>query len=115
MALGAFALALAIFLFFSPLLSLLLGNNWRTDTAFLLLVFAPAAVRCCVSPVTGIFIIRSRLRVCAVWQTAYFLLTIITFGCLGGRLSLEHLLAAYAVNEAVCYGLYLYLADRAAE
>jgi O-antigen/teichoic acid export membrane protein len=112
---GACALAVAIELFFSPLLSLLLGHNWRTDTAFLLLVFAPVAVRSCVSPVTGIFLVRSRLRICALWQTLYFLVTGGTFYYLAGRVSLEHLLAAYAVSETVCYGLYLYFADRAAK
>lgn len=112
---GALALAVAIALFFSPLLSLLLGAHWRTDTGFLLLVFAPIAVRSCVSPVTGIFIVRNRLRACAVWQALYFLATVTIFTCLAGHTSFEHLLAAYALNEAVCYALYLYLADRAAE
>jgi O-antigen/teichoic acid export membrane protein len=107
-------LTLAIALFFSPLLSWLLGQNWRTDTAFLLLVFAPIAVRSCVSPVTGIFIVCKRLRICAVWQVIYFLITAGTFYLLAGHVSLEHLLAAYAVSEALCYGLYLYLADRVA-
>ena len=108
------ALVIAIALFFSPLLSLLLGQNWRTDTAFLLLVFAPIAVRSCVSPVTGIFIVCNRLRVCAAWQIFYFLITACTFYFLAGHVSLEHLLAAYAVSETFCYGLYLYLADRVA-
>lgn len=107
-------LAIAIALFFSPLLSWLLGQNWRTDTAFLLLVFAPIAIRSCVSPVTGIFIVCKRLRLCAVWQVFYFLITAVTFYFLAGHVSLEHLLAAYAVSEAFSYGIYLYLADRVA-
>jgi O-antigen/teichoic acid export membrane protein len=112
---SACALAVAIELFFSPLLSLLLGDGWRTDSAFLILVFAPVAVRSCVSPVTGIFLVRNRLRICALWQALYFLVTAGTFYYLAGRLSLEHLLLAYAVSETFCYGLYLYLADRAAK
>ncbi|WP_334395889.1 lipopolysaccharide biosynthesis protein [Bradyrhizobium sp. AZCC 2289] len=112
---GACALAVAIELFFSPLLSLLLGHNWRTDTAFLMLVFAPVAVRSSVSPVTGIFLVRNRLRICATWQIFYFVVTASIFYYLAGQVSLEYLLAAYAVSETVCYGLYLYLADRVAE
>jgi O-antigen/teichoic acid export membrane protein len=107
-------LLIAIALFFSPLLSWLLGQNWRTDTTFLLLAFGPIAVRSCVSPVTGIFIVCKRLRLCAAWQVFYFLITAGTFYFLAGHVALEHLLAAYAASEAFCYGLYLYLADRVA-
>ncbi|WGS29839.1 oligosaccharide flippase family protein [Bradyrhizobium sp. ISRA464] len=101
-------------LFGSPVLSLLLGNHWRTDTAFLLLVFAPVAVRSCVSPVTGIFILKRRLRICAIWQTFYFLVTAGLFWSFAGNVSLERLLAAYVGSEFFCYVIYLLLADRVA-
>ncbi|MGY2847582.1 O-antigen/teichoic acid export membrane protein [Bradyrhizobium sp. USDA 4509] len=101
-------------LFGSPALSLLLGSHWRTDTAFLLLVFAPVAVRCCVSPVTGIFILQRRLRICAIWQTFYFLVTSGLFWTFAGDVSLEHLLVVYVGSEFFCYVVYLHLADRVA-
>lgn len=114
LAIVAILLATAIWLFFSPLLVVFLGETWRTDPAFLLLVYAPIAVRSCVSPVTSIFIVRNKLRICAVWQLAYGAVTIGMFCSLAGRVSFEDILAAYALTECASYGLYLYLADRVA-
>lgn len=114
LALGAGTLLLAIWLLGSPVLHLFLGSAWRTDTVFLLLIFLPVAVRCCVSPVTGIFIVKRRLRICAIWQTMYFCITGMVFIVLAGRLPMEQLLIVYAISETVCYGIYLYIADQVA-
>jgi O-antigen/teichoic acid export membrane protein len=114
LALGAGLLLLAVYLLGSPVLRLFLGHAWRTDTAFLVLVFLPVAVRCCVSPVTGIFIVRNRLRIGAFWQVLYFCITGAVFFSLAGRVPLEKLLIAFAISETVCYGIYIYIADQVA-
>jgi O-antigen/teichoic acid export membrane protein len=114
LALGASLLLLAVYLLGSPVLRLFLGHAWRTDTAFLVLVFLPVAVRCCVSPVTGIFIVRNKLRIGALWQVLYFGITSTVFFSLAGRVPLERLLIAFAISETVCYGIYVYIADQVA-
>lgn len=115
LALGATALMVAVALLGSFVLHLFLGEGWRTDTLFLVLVFVPVAVRCCVSPITGIFIIRNRLRLGAFWQVVYFCVTSVLLFSLAGRIGIEQLLMAYAMSETLCYGLYLYIADQVAK
>ncbi|WP_150699029.1 lipopolysaccharide biosynthesis protein [Pandoraea terrae] len=114
LALGAGVLLLGVMLLGRPVLHLFLGDGWRTDTEFLVLVFLPVAVRSCVSPVTGIFIVKARLRICAIWQALYFCITGAVFYSLAGHVPIEQLLIAYAISETVCYGLYLYIADKVA-
>lgn len=112
--LGAVLLLVAVLLLGSPLLGIFLGHGWRTDTTFLTLVFWPVAVRSCVSPVTGIFIVRNRLRLGALWQVLYFCATSAVFLSLAGRVPLERLLVAVAISETTCYGIYVYIADQVA-
>lgn len=113
LALSALVLA-TVWLFGDPVLSVVLGSGWRTDPAFLLLAFLPAAIRSAVSPVTGIFVVRGRLRVAALWQISYFTGTAIMFFVLAGSVSLEMLLLAFCVTESLFYAWYLWLADRVA-
>ena len=112
---AAAGLLVAVVLVGSPLLSLILGAGWRTDLSFLLLALVPALIRSVVSPVTGVFIVRGRLRSAAVWQVAYFVGTGLLFLVLAGRVSLEVLLLAFCVSEALFYTWYLRLADRVAD
>jgi O-antigen/teichoic acid export membrane protein len=114
LAFGAVLLLLGVLLLGSPILGRFLGHGWRTDTAFLTLVFWPVAVRSCVSPITGIFIVRNRLRVGALWQVLYFCVTSAVFLSLAGRIPLEQLLIAVAISETTCYGIYVYIADQVA-
>ena len=108
------ALLAAIWAFGDQVLGLVLGDGWRIDTAFLLLAFLPAAIRSAVSPVTGIFVVRARLHVAAMWQFAYFAGTATLFAVLAGRVSLDTLLLAFCISEAFYYAWYLHLADKVA-
>lgn len=112
--LGAVLLFFAVVLLGSPVLGRFLGHGWRTDTTFLMLVFWPVAVRSCVSPVTGIFIVRNKLRQGALWQVLYFCVTSAVYLSLAGRVPLERLLIAVAISETTCYGIYVYIADQVA-
>lgn len=91
-------------------MKLLLGEGWRTDTTFLVLVLTPVVVRMAVSPVSSIFLICNRLGLGVAWQLGYFLLTAGLLAYSYDRLDLDGFLVAFLVCESFSYSCYLLLA-----
>lgn len=93
-----------------PLMKLLLGNGWRTDSMFLVLVLAPVVVRMAVSPISGIFFICNRLGLGVAWQMGYFVVTAGLLAYSYNRLDFDSFLVAFLVCESFSYACYLLLA-----
>lgn len=105
---------IAVILIGDPLLQLLIGNEWRTDTGFLLLALLPVIFRVIASPVSSVLILTHRLSLLGAWQSSYFVTTAATLFLASRWLDFEGLLMALVVNELVLYGIYLALSVRAA-
>jgi O-antigen/teichoic acid export membrane protein len=107
------ALGLLVYLIGQPLMNLLLGAGWKTDTGFLLLSIAPVVFRMVVSPVSGIFILSNQQVQLSVWQFGYFA------GACGiiavsNDVTLETYLVRLAFFEFAAYLVYGWLAYTAA-
>lgn len=91
-------------------MKLLLGEGWRTDTMFLVLVLAPVVVRMAVSPISSIFLICNRLGLGVAWQLGYFIVTAGLLAYSYNRLDFDSFLVAFLVCELLSYSCYLMLA-----
>jgi O-antigen/teichoic acid export membrane protein len=111
LAVGGSLLTLAAALAGSPILTLFLGQNWRTDAAYLVLILVPAVCRLCVSPITSVFLLTGNIRLGALWQVTYAVAmwSILSFAAVRG--TLDQFLLAVLISEAVLYALYLWMAD----
>lgn len=105
---------IAVILVGDPLLRLLVGPGWRTDTMFLILALLPIVFRVIASPVSSVLILTHRLWELAAWQLGYFLTTAATLFAAARWLDFEGLLIALAINEFLLYTIYLLLSARAA-
>lgn len=105
---------LAVVLVGDPLLQWLIGEEWRTDTGFLVLALLPLIFRVIASPVSSVLILTHRISVLGAWQFSYFLTTGATVFAAAHWLDFEGLLLALVINELVLYGIYLTLSVRAA-
>ena len=95
------------------LIDLILGNGWRSDTYFLVIISIPILCKTIVSPITCVFLTHEQTKYVVNWQTLYFLFTltglsIATFM----KLQLETFLSVYAISEMVMYSLYYYWAQK---
>jgi O-antigen/teichoic acid export membrane protein len=111
LAAGGALLTLAAALAGSPLLTLFLGKNWRTDAAYLVLILTPAVCRLCVSPITCVFLLTGNIRLQALWQVTYAVVMWCVLSVAAVRVSLDQFLLAVLVSEAVLYALYLWMAN----
>jgi O-antigen/teichoic acid export membrane protein len=93
-----------------PVLSLLLGDAWRTDVQFLLLVIAPLVFRMIASPISTVFLIANRLGLCSIWQASYFSVTLSIILLARDWLGFEDYLLALGFAELAMYSIYLSLA-----
>jgi O-antigen/teichoic acid export membrane protein len=105
---------IAVALVGQPLLRMLIGNQWRTDTGFLVLALLPVICRVIGSPVSSVLILTHRLTALATWQICYFVTTAATLFAGARWLDFEGLLAALAINEFLLYGAYLSLSIHSA-
>ncbi len=110
----ALMVALFLWLFGEGLLGWFLGDGWRTDTAFILLVTLPLLVRAVVSPLTSIFFVYADLKTPAIWQCVYFLTTLLLLGGAASQVTIETFLMVFCLNELGLYALYLWLCFRRA-
>ena len=93
------------------LIDLILGNGWRSDTLFLLLISIPIICKIIVSPVTCVFLTHEQTKYVVHWQILYFLITLITLSFVTFlKVRLEFFLIAYAISEIAIYVLYYYWA-----
>lgn len=110
----AILVAVAVAVAGQPVLQILVGPGWRTDTGFLLLALLPVLWRVIASPVSSVLILTHRLGTLGLWQTSYFLVTIFTLLIASRFSGFEGTLAALALSEFVMYSIYLSLSVRAA-
>jgi O-antigen/teichoic acid export membrane protein len=95
------------------LVNLILGNGWRSDTVFLLLISIPLMCKIIVSPVTCVFLTHEKTKYVVNWQTLYFLITLITLSTATFlKVQLEIFLSVYALSEIMMYVLYYYWAQK---
>lgn len=92
----------------------ILGDAWRVDTKFLLIVMTPLLFRAVVSPITTITLTHGRIRVGTLWQIYYFASTYLGLLYAARTMNFENFLIFYAIIEIVAYSLYLILADKVA-
>lgn len=109
-AVGVMAMILLAF-FGDIILLLLLGPGWRVETTFILLAYIPVAVRVIVSSVSTVFMLYNRLKLLALWQAGYFLVTAATIWMGKAFMTFDEYLLVYAAVEAVMYATYLIMAN----
>jgi O-antigen/teichoic acid export membrane protein len=97
-----------------PVLNFLLGNEWRTDTSFLILVLLPVTFRVVASPLSSILILAHRIPLLARWQASHFVMTVGTLIAGTRWLEFEGVLIAIAISDFLMYGIYLFLSVRVA-
>lgn len=97
-----------------PILLMLIGDDWRTDTGFLVLTLLPVICRVIASPVSSVLILTHRITALGTWQICYFVITSATLLAGSRWLPLDGLLVALAVSEFLLYGAYLALSVHAA-
>lgn len=95
-----------------PLCNWLLGNHWRTDTAFLLLVTIPFLCRAIISPISTVFLTHHRIRLGVSWQIGYFFTTCGVLYSASLFFNFEIFLLIYGIHELVLYSVYLSMVNR---
>ena len=98
----------------NPLLRLILGSEWRTDTAFILLAITPIVIRVMVSPVSNIFMVCDRVRLGTMWQVFHFAAAFGVLPIAAKRMGFDNFLLVIVVSDLVLYTLYGTLALRVA-
>lgn len=93
-----------------PVFRLLLGDDWRTDRHFLLLIFTPAVIRILVSPISNVFMVTSHIRFGTAWQFVHFLVAVSLYPALSAALGFDDFLATVLLIEVILYTSYLALA-----
>lgn len=112
----AIALFLLVMLFMAgePVSHWLLGDGWRVDTVFLLLVTLPFACRAVVSPISTVFLTHHQVGIGVRWQVAYFLTTSVVLSAASIWLNFEMFLLVFGIHELLMYAIYLAMANRVA-
>lgn len=108
----AFLLLLFLALFGEPTCRLLLGDGWRVDTFFLILVTVPFLFRSIVSPISTVFLTHYRIKLVMGWQVAYFVTSFVVLFYSSKLFNFEYFLMVYGLHELVMYGLYLFMANK---
>jgi O-antigen/teichoic acid export membrane protein len=114
LSLGAIFLLTGVILFGELLLRIFLGEGWRVDTFFLVIVIAPLLLRAVISPITTITLTHHRISVGTLWQVAYFFTTYLGLTYAAKTMNFENFLIFHAAIEIIFYLTYLILADRVA-
>ena len=105
-----------IIFFGSDLVQIILGDGWRSDTLFLLVISIPIFCKFIVSPISCIFLSHEQKKYVSYWQTLYFSVTFISLSILTLlKVSIETFLIGYAIGEIVLYSLYYYWAKKIAK
>ena len=97
----------------TPVLRLVLGEQWVIAPMMVVLITVAVGVRACVSPLSSALISLRRFDIGLIWQALYFTSAVLLFPWMASRLSFHEFVAFYAVHEAVLYTLYLALIWRA--
>lgn len=97
-----------------PLLRLVLGSEWRTDTAFILLAITPIVIRVMVSPVSNIFMVCDRVKLGTVWQVFHFAVAFGVLPIAAKSMGFDNFLLVIVMSDLLLYSLYGILALRVA-
>jgi O-antigen/teichoic acid export membrane protein len=107
----AIILLITIIFFGHYLADLILGEGWRTETIYLVMISIPILFKAVVSPITTVFLTHGRTKALAFWQLIYFVLTLIILITVTlFKTSFETFLIIYAVSEVFLYSIYGLLA-----
>ena len=112
--LGALVMLLVLLLVGEPVCRAVLGQAWRVDTFFLILVTMPFLFKSVISPVSTVFLTHGRVGLGVKWQVAYFVSTISVLYIASKYLSFDSFLIVYAIHEAILYLAYLAMANSVA-
>ncbi len=91
----------------ADILRFFLGPKWTIDRELVVAVTFAVAVRACVSPLSTVLISLRRFDLALAWQILYFCSAVTILPWLARHLDLNSYATAYAVHEAVLYGIYL--------
>jgi teichuronic acid exporter len=116
-ALSIVALAMMAMLFIAgePLCKVILGDAWRVDMKFLIMVATPFLFKSVISPVSTVFITHNKVGSGVKWQISYFISTITVLYFASRYVIFDSFLIIYAIHEAIHYSVYLLMANLAAE
>jgi O-antigen/teichoic acid export membrane protein len=84
------------------------GEKWRTAGEYVTILSPALFVRFVVSPLSSLLLATGNVRLSALWQTLYFISSIIVMSILIGH-SVTVFLAGFVINEIAMYALYFYL------
>jgi len=84
------------------------GEKWRIAGEYLLILAPALFVRFVVSPLSTLLLATGNVRLCTLWQTLYFVSSIVVLSILI-RHSITEFLVGFVINEIVMYALYFYL------
>ncbi|MGZ6298751.1 MAG: oligosaccharide flippase family protein, partial [Parachlamydiaceae bacterium] len=116
-ALSVVALIMMAMLFIAgePLCKMILGDAWRVDMKFLIMVATPFLFKSVISPVSTVFITHNKVGSGVKWQISYFISTITVLYFASRYVIFDSFLIIYAIHEAIHYSVYLLMANLAAE
>jgi O-antigen/teichoic acid export membrane protein len=114
LAVGAIVLLIGLALFGEIVCRAVLGDAWRVDRKFLLIVITPLLFRTVISPITTVTLTHGVAKVGTLWQASYFAATYFGLLFAATNMNFEKFLIFYAGIEIVAYSFYLMLADKVA-
>jgi O-antigen/teichoic acid export membrane protein len=115
LALLSLGLLILLFIVGPPGLRLVLGARWRVDRFFVCLIAATVFLRASVSSLSSVFITAHRFRPAFIWQTCYFLSTMIVLRWCAGRVGFDTFIVCYAIHEFIHYTIYFLLIRKVAK
>jgi hypothetical protein len=95
--------------------SKLLGQGWKVDDYFLILVTIPLVIRLCVSPISTVFITHDCVTKLSIWQLGYFVSTVSVLYLASSNFSLRDFLVIFALHEMLAYSIYLFMGNLVAQ
>lgn len=87
---------------------IIFGETWRTAGEYLVILAPALFVRFVVSPLSSLLLATGNVRLCTLWQTLYFVSTVVVLSILLGH-GITVFLVGFVINEIVMYALYFYL------
>lgn len=103
LSLFSFSVLILTVLLGSMITNLMLGDGWRHDTTFIVLITIPILCKTVVSPFTTIFLTHEKTKIFVRWQIAYFISTILILLISTRCEKIDSFLMIYLTSEFVAY------------
>ena len=101
-------LLIAVIFYGEPLFHWILGDAWRTNTTFILLIALPVICRSIASPLSVVLLTHHRVDKIVLWQSVYFFSNALIFGISYFlQLRIEIYLLLFSIMEFIMYALYV--------